>query len=173
MDAKPHYYYVGDRPPPESISDLLEQVNLEPLTPEVAPFMVDTLVHFRSANLDSPEYKIMLRYGRPQLRIPGTDPKPSGAYTDYIEWGSRFARTNYQPIDCNFYDNFEAAIVRRRPVDLEYLDANGERVLSNTRLRDLKTHRTEEFVQLASGEWLRLDRIVSVDGVAAGESCSF
>ncbi len=173
MSAKPNYYYVGDRPPSEAISDLLEQVDLKPLTPEVAPFLVDTLVQFRFANLDSPEYKILLRYGRPQLRILGVAPKPSAAYTDYIEWGIRFARTNYQPIDCNFYDNFEAAIVQRRAVGLTYLDANGDSISETTLLRDLKTHRTEEFVLLASGVWLRLDRIVSVDGVAAGESCSF
>jgi len=129
MSAKPNYYYVGDRPPSEAISDLLEQVDLKPLTPEVD--------------------------------------------TDYIEWGIRFARTNYQPIDCNFYDNFEAAIVQRRAVGLTYLDANGDSISETTLLRDLKTHRTEEFVLLASGVWLRLDRIVSVDGVAAGESCSF
>jgi hypothetical protein len=54
-----------------------------------------------------------------------------------------------------------------------YLDPFGKEVTAAIRLQDLKTKLTEEFVQLESKEWLRLDRIVSVDGETAGASCSF
>lgn len=79
----------------------------------------------------------------------------------------------YQPIDCGFYDHFEAAIVQRRPVTLEYFPADGASVTKKIRLLDLKTESGEEFVQLDGGEWLRLDRVVSLDGVATGTNCGF
>lgn len=74
----------------------------------------------------------------------------------------------YQPIDCGVYDHFEAAIVQRRPVELVYLDAAGRTVTVITPLFDLKTVAKEEFVLLPSGEWLRLDRVKSIDGVVNG-----
>ena len=82
-------------------------------------------------------------------------------------------RSNYAPIDCNFYDNFEAAIVLRRTVVLTYKLTDGSETTAPTRLRDLRTHLSEEFVQLEGGEWVRLDRVVAVDGVPAGTSCRF
>lgn len=77
----------------------------------------------------------------------------------------------YQPVDCGFYDHFEAAIVQRRLVTLEFLEPNGSSVTKQIRLLDLKTDSGEEFVQLEGGEWLRLDRVVALDGVAAGTNC--
>lgn len=134
-------------------------------------FSVDAALFFSGADAGAKEF--LKRSGRPFIDFSEGAFKPDLLYTEYLDRLRSLPRTNYQPIDCNFYDNFEAAIVQRRPVDLVYLDANGESVLRHTRLRDLKTYRTEEFVQLASGEWLRLDRIVSVDGIAAGASCTF
>ena len=76
--------------------------------------------------------------------------------------------TTYRPIDCGFYDHLEAAIVQKKRVVLVYLDAEGLHVAQRTELLDLKTERKAEFVQLPGTRWLRLDRIVSVDGVASG-----
>lgn len=89
-----------------------------------------------------------------------------------LKLGSR-PRSNYQPIDCNFYDNFEAAITQRRAVKIEFREVDGSSSRIETRLLDTKTHLTEEFVQFRDGTWLRLDRVVSVDGIPAGASCSF
>lgn len=70
----------------------------------------------------------------------------------------------YQPIDCGVYDHFEAAIVQRRPVALTYLDATGQTISQQVQLSDLRTENGEEFVQLAGEEWVRLDRVSSLDG---------
>ena len=78
---------------------------------------------------------------------------------------------NYLPIDCGFYDHFEQAIVRRQPVTLVFIDEEGQRITSSELLLDLKTEKKAEFVQRASGEWLRLDRVVSIDGVSGSGSC--
>lgn len=91
----------------------------------------------------------------------------------YITAIAKESRTNYQPIDCNFYDNFEAAIEQRRAVKIEFNEVDGSTSRIETRLLDTKTHFTEEFVQFRDGTWLRLDRVVSVDGRPAGDSCRF
>ena len=139
---------------------------------EILPlFKVDGALFFPGAAAGAKE--LLQRSGRPFIDFSEGDFKPDLLYTEYLDYLRSAPRTNYQPIACNFYDNFEAAIVQRRVVELTYLNVDGSLVDQETLLRDLKTHRTEEFVQLASGEWLRLDRIVSVDGIVAGESCSF
>lgn len=134
-------------------------------------FGVDAALFFPGADAGARE--LLKRSGRPFLEFSEGTYVPDLLYTEYLDYLRTSPRTNYRPIDCNFYDNFESAIVQRRAVELTYLDVDGDPVEETTLLRDLKTHRTEEFVQFASGEWLRLDRIVSVDGVPAGDSCSF
>lgn len=77
----------------------------------------------------------------------------------------------YIPIDCNFYDRIEAAIVQRRTVQLEYRDAQGHPLSVSTRLQDTQTRKGEEFLLLPSGEEIRMDRILRMDGVAVPVSC--
>lgn len=77
----------------------------------------------------------------------------------------------YIPIDCNFYDRIEAAIVQRRTVLLEYLGAKGHLLSTETRLKDTQTKNGEEFLILPSGERIRMDRIISLDGVTVPKNC--
>lgn len=136
--------------------------NLPRLTSLVPPFEVDGLLVSDEQMLTDEETELLAvyrRYGRPV----------GGRETDF----EGMPRTNYQPINCSFYDNFEAAIVRRRQVDIAYLLPDDGVKEVKVQLKDLKTRLTEEYVQLANEQWLRLDRIVRVDGVPAGESCSF
>jgi len=154
-------------------------------------FEMDAFVIFNLdgdlAKADIEKAQLARMHGRPWLYFgempvsPFSEPvsscrnfKPEEMMEAYINALSELPRTNYQPIDCNFYDNFEAAIVQRRSVKIEYRGVEKEVVLRvETRLLDLKTKQTEEYVQFRNGDWLRLDRVVSVDGVVAGESCRF
>lgn len=77
----------------------------------------------------------------------------------------------YIPIDCNFYDRFEAAIVLRKTVRLEYRNDDGEEHTVETRLKDTLTKGGEEFLILPSGETIRMDRIISLDGEVVPRSC--
>lgn len=70
----------------------------------------------------------------------------------------------YQPIDCNYYDRIEAAIVQKKVCELIYLDKDGEEAFILTRLSDTLTKNKEEFVILYSGEPIRMDRIISLNG---------
>jgi Rho-binding antiterminator len=132
------------------------------------------------------QLRLAARSGRPVVMVGGSrssfPPEGQIKYVNQLtlrslppvlEWYASSSRTNYLPIDCNFYDEFEAAIVTRKMVLLEYLDITGQRQKLSTRLTDTKTYRTEEYLQLASGEWMRFDRVYAVNGVPAGDSCRF
>ncbi|MEM9260476.1 MAG: hypothetical protein AAGA62_12575 [Bacteroidota bacterium] len=164
--------YLGAPPDDLQIGTWPEAVQIIPYDPSIPLFEIDAVLEFGDAAFEKSEgNELFLKSGRPCIAIPSNE-----AYKDFdniLAGIKMFGRTNYQPINCNFYDNFEAAIVTKRSVELVYLDVWGEPVTTNTQLADLKTKQTEEYVQLASGEWLRLDRIVSVDGIAAGASCRF
>lgn len=109
------------------------------------------------------------RAGRPVITLAE---KPVATIKKELEAAVRAPRTNYQPIDCNYYDYFEAAIVQRSEVVLQYAMPNGEEMTEKMRLRDLKTVQSEEFLQLADGRWLRLDRVRALDGIPnTGEFC--
>ena len=85
---------------------------------------------------------------------------------------SKPTTTDYQPIDCGMYDHLEIAIMRRSTVELVYFAGEDrEPTTVSTPLTDTRTENKEEFVRLANGEWVRLDRIVSLDGRAFHGSC--
>ena len=77
----------------------------------------------------------------------------------------------YIPIDCGFYDRIEAAIVQRKTVQLEYRNTEGHNALAETKLQDTQTREGEEFLILPSGERIRMDHILSLDGVPVPKSC--
>ena len=133
-------------------------------------------------------YQLMLRSGRPVVRFGVVDlPVDQDYMTNLLllrefepgseavfeQWIANRPRTNYQPIDCNFYDEFEAAITNQQPVELTYRTPLGRSVTEDVLLLDTRTEQKEEYVQFEDGRWIRLDRIVAVNGKAAGDSCRF
>ena len=77
----------------------------------------------------------------------------------------------YHPIDCNFYDRIEAAIVLRKSVQLVYRTTEGEERGVETVLQDTLNRAGEEFVVLPGEELIRMDCIVSLDGEVLSGSC--
>lgn len=76
--------------------------------------------------------------------------------------------TDYTPIDCDLYSQFELAIMHRTPVRLSWRD--GEQAHVETLLpRDLLTRDHEEFLLAEAGDGrrleIRLDRILKMDPV--------
>ncbi|MEM7572165.1 MAG: hypothetical protein AAF433_04660 [Bacteroidota bacterium] len=132
-------------------------------------FEIDLLV-MESELAEEPEWlQEIRRAGRSVVVLAG---KTEEELVAELEAASELPRSNYQPIDCGYYDYFEAAIVQRRAVELRYLLPDGQERRENTQLRNLKTAQSEEFVQLADGRWLRLDRIRELDGIVnTGEVC--
>jgi Rho-binding antiterminator len=69
----------------------------------------------------------------------------------------------YTPIDCNFHDIILDRATRKSLVVLEYHTPEG--VLSKEILiKDVYTKAGEEFLLTESGETIRLDLIVRLDG---------
>jgi len=71
----------------------------------------------------------------------------------------------YRPISCDFHDILEAAATLRRMVHVEFLGPADDTCQRHARIVDLVTRADGEYMQLDSGESIRFDRIVSVDGV--------
>lgn len=77
----------------------------------------------------------------------------------------------YRPIDCGLHDELQLRAMRGRPVDLRYLAPDGTPRARVDRLVDVFTKAGAEYVDTASGEVIRLDRLVEVDGIAFGRDC--
>jgi Rho-binding antiterminator len=77
---------------------------------------------------------------------------------------------DYTPIACAFHDRLEDAAVRQRPVRLVWRDPQGERTAETT-VADVFAKEGADWVRLGTGETVRADRLVSLDGHALGGTC--
>ena len=75
--------------------------------------------------------------------------------------------TDYQPIACGFYDVLEAAATRGQPVYLQYFNDLRQLCQESVALKTFVTRDHAEFAQLASGDEVRLDRIIRLDDTPA------
>ncbi|WP_046246471.1 hypothetical protein [Hymenobacter terrenus] len=77
----------------------------------------------------------------------------------------------YQPIDCAFHDLLEATITWRKYSHLQYFTDLWEFTTVTTLLKDLTSERTTdglaEYLVIGTGERIRLDRVVNVNGTFA------
>ncbi len=71
--------------------------------------------------------------------------------------------TAYQPIDCHFYDELEAAATQRRRVDLQYFNDLRQLCLGAGVIDTFFIREKVEFMRLKSGEEIRLDHIIRLD----------
>jgi Rho-binding antiterminator len=72
----------------------------------------------------------------------------------------------YQPIACSLHDQLEAIATLRREVVIWYEADDGGSVEVTDRIADLYSRGGAEFLRLASGDEIRLDRIESVAGIS-------
>lgn len=79
--------------------------------------------------------------------------------------------TDYIPISCSFYDELEAAAVKKISVPIIYLENNQKKKIE-AKVVDFRTFLKEEFVILDSGLEIRLDRIVEFNNLSPdNEKC--
>lgn len=72
----------------------------------------------------------------------------------------------YEPISCDFHDILEATATRKTVARVVFKDMDGIVRQRDARITDLETRADGEYMTLESGESIRFDRIVSIDGVA-------
>jgi Rho-binding antiterminator len=80
--------------------------------------------------------------------------------------------TDYQPINCSYYDELEAIATLKKVVTVVYRDEQGEEIDATTRITNLYTRSKEEFMVLENGTQFRLDRLVSADGKVVVGPCN-
>jgi len=72
---------------------------------------------------------------------------------------------SYEPIDCSFHDRLESWATLRSTTTIRYLDRAGVEVEVRARIADLYTRDGVEYLQTDGGLEIRLDHLVSVDGI--------
>lgn len=76
-----------------------------------------------------------------------------------------FMETPYIPINCSFYDYFEAFAVQRQIVTVVYLNEGGESIRVQSRIQDLFSREKVEYVLLENGTRIRLDYVEELEGM--------
>ena len=77
----------------------------------------------------------------------------------------------YHPVACSFYDVLQEAVTRRLYSKIQYYTEIHEFLTVSAVIKNLYTKNGEEFVQLNTGETIRLDRIVRInDTLAPGQN---
>ena len=72
----------------------------------------------------------------------------------------------YVPIDCEFHDVLESLATVRKRARIVFLGPAGDREVRDAVVADVFVRDSAEYLQLDSGETVRLDRLVEVDGIA-------
>ena len=68
--------------------------------------------------------------------------------------------SDYQPIDCDLYSEYECAIVQQRRLQLAWRDTDGIVHLETVSPVDLCTRNRAEFLRVSDHREIRLDRIL-------------
>lgn len=71
----------------------------------------------------------------------------------------------YHPISCDFHDELQLIALRKMVVPIVCQKPDGGETTIESKIADLYTREKEEFLLLPSGEEIRLDRLVSVNGI--------
>ncbi len=76
----------------------------------------------------------------------------------------------YIPIDCNYFDRLFEVITRRQEALLVYTNLENVPVAVTTKFFNIYTKEGEEFLQLVDGTVIRLDKIISLNGIEVPKS---
>lgn len=74
-------------------------------------------------------------------------------------------QAKYFPISCEFHDFLESFATSRKSVRICYRDSGGATQYRDTEITDVFAREGAEYLTMATGEALRLDQVVDVDGV--------
>lgn len=70
----------------------------------------------------------------------------------------------YRPIDCGVHDELLARATLGRPAEIVYVDDDGAEKTVQDRIVDVFARNRAEFLRLACGLEIRLDKLVALDG---------
>lgn len=73
-------------------------------------------------------------------------------------------RVGYRPIDCGVHDELLARATLGRPAEIVYIDEDSVQRTVRDRIVDVFARERAEYMKLASGLEIRLDKMVMLDG---------
>lgn len=68
----------------------------------------------------------------------------------------------YEPVDCDFSDELEFAVIRQLPVEVKYWNVKNELHAIRGRIIDIYAENKAEYIKMSNQTLVRLDRIASV-----------
>ncbi len=74
------------------------------------------------------------------------------------------------PISCSYYDELEALATLRKECEIVYTDESGKQISIKGIIKTFFIRDKVECMQLESGEEIRLDKLISVDGKRLSDS---
>lgn len=74
------------------------------------------------------------------------------------------APAEYIPVSCEFHDRLEDLATLRKQAGVSYVDENGAPQQRSAVIKDVFAREGADYLTLSSGETVRLDRLVEVDG---------
>lgn len=77
----------------------------------------------------------------------------------------------YTPINCDFYDYFEAFTVKKQVVTIVYFNENENTETVESRIKDLYSRNKVEYVLLENGLEIRLDFVKELEGMENSGYC--
>ena len=70
----------------------------------------------------------------------------------------------YQPVNCNFYDDLETLATLHKKCEIIFWSDNGAKSVLYDQILDLYARDGIEYLKLSSGLEIRLDKLVEIDG---------
>ena len=77
----------------------------------------------------------------------------------------------YQPISCEFHDLLENRALSRQVAQIRFLGTDGAPELRSAAITDVFAKAGAEYLSMSTGETLRLDRLLEVDGTRLADYC--
>lgn len=78
---------------------------------------------------------------------------------------------DYQPISCSFYNRLENLAALEKPVPLVYLSDQGTESFPAAIIEEMYMREKVEYLRLQGGLEIRLDRLLSVNGIPLRRHC--
>ena len=72
---------------------------------------------------------------------------------------------SYIPVNCEFHDYLEEFAMRRKQLNVNYLDETGVAQQREAVITDVFAKEGADYMTLSTGELIRLDRLIEVDGI--------
>lgn len=69
---------------------------------------------------------------------------------------------DYEPVDCDFSDEIEFAIIRQIPVEVKYWNVKNKIHSIKGKILDIFIQDLAEFIKMSNQTLIRLDRIASI-----------